>query len=135
MKEISISIAELAEENPTGDFLEELSIVNRYLELLDKETQLKKDIKVAEEKLEVQVIQQYPKLSEEEIKTVTVDKKWMATLENRIAAEMDAISYRLTERIKELAERYENPLPQLTENVEALKTNVEQHLEKMGYAW
>lgn len=135
LKEISISIAELAEENPTGDFLEELSIVNRYLELLDQETQLKKDIKVAEEKLEVQVIQQYPKLSEEEIKTLAVDKKWMATLESRIATEMDAISYRLTERIKELAERYENTLPKLTEKVAKQKTKVEQHLEKMGYAW
>ena len=39
----------------------------------------------------------------------------------------------LNARIKELAERYATPLPELVENVAALAAKVEGHLERMGY--
>jgi type I restriction enzyme M protein len=48
---------------------------------------------------------------------------------------MGRISQRLTQRIKELACRYEIPLPQLDKEVNELTSNVENHLQKMGYAW
>lgn len=118
-----------------GENAEEWALLQTCKKLMAKETKLKGDIKAAEEALELQVIQEYPELSIADIKNTVGDEKWMATLEDRIAAEMDAISYRLTERIKELAERYEHPLPQLTEKVAKQKTKVEQHLQKMGYAW
>lgn len=135
LKEIYIRIAEIAEENSTGDFLEELKIVNRYLELLDQETNLKATIKKAEQELELKVIKQYPLLSIEEIKELTVGKKWLATMESRLRTEMYSISQRLTERIKELAERYEAPLPKLTEEVSDLRIKVEDHLKQMDYSW
>ena len=59
----------------------------------------------------------------------------MTTLENGVNAELDRISQRLTQRIKELAERYETPLPDLIEEVEELSKKVDAHLEKMGYVW
>ena len=74
-------------------------------------------------------------MSIEEIKTMVVDKKWMYSLEHKIKAEMDNISHRLTQRIKELAERYENPLPQLNEEANKLTTKVEQHLKQMNFTW
>jgi len=46
---------------------------------------------------------------------------------------MDNISHRLTQRIKELAERYENPMPKLTNEVAALTSKVEAHLQAMGF--
>ncbi len=55
--------------------------------------------------------------------------------ETKIKTEMDAISHRLTERIKKLAERYETPMPKLTNDVADLTNKVKKHLEKMGYAW
>ena len=118
-----------------ADNAEEWELLARYKTLLNAETKLKAAIKKAEQHLEVEVIKQYPKLNVAEIKTLVVDHKWMTTLESRIATEMNAISYRLTERIKELAERYESPLPQLTNDVATLKTKVAAHLKKMGYAW
>jgi type I restriction enzyme M protein len=48
---------------------------------------------------------------------------------------MDRISQRLTQRIKELAERYETPLPQQNQQVAALEQAVNAHLHKMGFAW
>ena len=108
LKDAFVKLKELIEDQPNSDHLFEFSVVIRFLELLEQETKLKADIKKAVAELEVKVIQQYPKLSIQEIKTLTVDKKWMATMESRIQTEMDAISHRLTERIKELGERYEN---------------------------
>ena len=36
-------------------------------------------------------------------------------------------------RVKELAERYETPLPTLADNVANLSAKVEAHLRKMGF--
>jgi hypothetical protein len=49
--------------------------------------------------------------------------------------EMDRISQALAQRVKELAERYETPLPKLAERVEELEARVNRHLERMGFAW
>jgi type I restriction enzyme M protein len=59
----------------------------------------------------------------------------MANIEQRIRTEMDNISHRLTQRIKELADRYETPLPQLTSEVAAFTEKVEHHLKQMGFVW
>ena len=41
-----------------------------------------------------------------------MDDKWLAALDAAIHGEMDRISQALTQRVKELAERYETPMPQ-----------------------
>ena len=46
--------------------------------------------------------------------------------------ELDRVSQTLTGRIRELAERYATPLPQLVDEVETLAARVEEHLKKMG---
>ncbi len=48
---------------------------------------------------------------------------------------MERISQTLTRRIKELAERYDKPLPVLAEQADAMETKVRAHLERMGFAW
>ena len=59
----------------------------------------------------------------------------MATLERSVKTEMERISQRLTQRIKELAERYETPLPKQTKDVAGLEEKVAAHLRKMGFKW
>jgi type I restriction enzyme M protein len=46
---------------------------------------------------------------------------------------MERVSQQLTRRVKELAERYEIPLPQLTNRVTDLETKVNRHLVRMGF--
>jgi len=48
---------------------------------------------------------------------------------------MESISQRLTQRIKELAERYETPLPKQNSEVAKLEERVNAHLQKMGFVW
>jgi len=46
---------------------------------------------------------------------------------------LDRISQTLTERTKELAERYAAPLAQQTQSVEELAASVQAHLKRMGF--
>lgn len=92
-------------------------------------------LKTAKANLEKNVIAKYPKLSIDEIKTIVVEKKWMHNMEQRIRTEMDNISHRLTQRIKELADRYETPMPKLSSEVDELTAKVENHLKQMNFVW
>ena len=73
-----------------------------------------------------------PIITEAEIQTLVVDDKWLATLAAAVQGELDRVSQTLTGRIRQLAERYATPLPQLVDEVAALAARVEQHLKKMG---
>jgi len=58
---------------------------------------------------------------------------FFTTVERSVKTEMERISQRLTQRIKELAERYETPLPKQTKEVKLLEDEVTKHLEAMGF--
>lgn len=114
---------------------EEIKVLKAYLKLIDDQTTLNKKIKEALADLDKKVIVRYNTLTEVEIKQLVVDDKWMASIERSVKTEMDRISQRLTQRIKELAERYETTLPQQTDEVKQLEEKVNAHLAKMGFQW
>ena len=64
-----------------------------------------------------------------------MDDKWLAALDAAIHGEMDRISQALTQRVKELAERYETPMPQMVSRVTDREDKVNRHLERMGFSW
>jgi type I restriction enzyme M protein len=113
----------------------EADILKEWLDLNNRETELKRRIMEAEAALDAKAYAQYPKLTEAEIQTLVVDAKWLAALDRDIHGEMDRISQALTQRVKELAERYEVPLPQQVHTVAELEAKVNHHLERMGFAW
>jgi type I restriction enzyme M protein len=110
-------------------------VLNEWLELSDEEANLKKRLRDAENALDAKAYAQCPKLTEAEIKTLVVDDKWLAELDAAIHGEMDRISQALRQRVKELAERYETPVPQMVMRVAELEVKVNRHLEKMGFSW
>jgi type I restriction enzyme M protein len=114
---------------------EEIAVCETYLKILEQDTKLNADLKVALKALENKVIAKYPMLTETEIKALVTDHKWMHTIATAITTEMERVSQALTQRIKELADRYENPMPQLKNEVEALEEKVNVHLAKMGLVW
>lgn len=127
--------AYLKEIKNNDDAKEELTVLEKWLKLSDKEAELKKALKKAGAELDAKAYEKYPKLTEEEVKTLAVTDKWLAELDIRIHGEMDRISQALSQRMKELAERYEIPLPLMVSQVAEMETKVNQHLEKMGFAW
>jgi type I restriction enzyme M protein len=114
---------------------DEKAALEKYLELCDRQAELKRALREAEDELDAAAYAKYPTLAEAEIKTLAVDDKWLAALDARIHGEMDRISQTLTRRVKELAERYENPLPQQASRVDELEQEVNRHLERMGFLW
>ncbi len=112
---------------------EESDALNTWLKLNTQEADLKKSLREAEAALDNLAYQKYPTLTEAEIKTLVVEDKWLATISAAIHGEMDRISQALTQRVKELAERYETPLPKLTATIITLSAKVDAHLQQMGF--
>ena len=127
--------AHLAELKNDPEAQEERKILNEWLELSEQEASLKKKLKELEESLDVQAYGKYSDLNELDVRSLVVDFKWLATLEAMIHGEMDRVSQSLAKRVKELAERYESPLPKLTDQVADLESKVTTHLKKMGFSW
>lgn len=113
----------------------EIKILREFLALSEKETATNAQVSAAQEALLAKVAAKYGKLTEDEIKTLVVDDKWLATLAVAVQGELDRVSQTLTGRIRQLAERYATPLPKLVDEVAALSTRVDGHLKKMGAVW
>ena len=125
-------IKEIKSDKEAAD---ELEILLKYEKLMAKEAKYNTDIKAAVIALDKLVYNQYEKLSLEEIKGLIVIKKWCYTIFEGIDDIYSAISHRLTNRIVELVERYEEALPQIEEEVADYEAKVKAHLERMGFAW
>ncbi len=125
----------LKELKNESDCEDEKGVLNQYLVLMNQEAKTKKFIKEATIELDNNLIEFYPLLTEQQIKQLVVEDKWLAVIEKDIHSEMDRISQHLTQRIKELAGRYEAPLPKQNNEVEALELVVNEHLHKMGFVW
>ena len=127
--------ARLREIKGDKEAKDEASLLSDWLKLNADEAGLKKHLKEAEAALDAQALAQYPKLSEAEIKTLVVDEKWVAALNAAILGVMDRVSQQLTQRVKDLAERYETSLPQMVSRLAELEAKVNGHLEGMGFVW
>ena len=115
------------------DASDEREQLDAYLALIGQEYAASKKVKDAQKLLDAKVAAQYAKLSIEDIKTLVVDDKWLTTLAADVQTELDRVSQSMTGRIKQLAERYAEPLPQLAADVAVLFARVEAHLKMMGF--
>jgi type I restriction enzyme M protein len=127
--------ARLKEIKGDADAADELKALKEYLALVEQEAATAGELAAAQGALTEKVAARYPKLTEDEIKTLVVDDKWLGTLAAAVQGELDRVSQTLTGRIRQLAERYATPLPQLTDEVAALAARVDGHLKKMGAVW
>ncbi|MEL4890001.1 type I restriction-modification system subunit M [Xanthomonas protegens] len=114
---------------------EELAVLKQWLALAETAAEAKKRLKTLDEELDAKALAKYSTLSVADIQTLVVDDKWLATLSAAVHGEVERVSQVLTRRVKELAERYEAPLPQLAAIVSELEGKVAGHLAKMGFAW
>jgi type I restriction enzyme M protein len=113
----------------------EARVLEEYLTLATREIVLKRDLAAKERRLDEVAYARYPQLTVDEVRSLVVGDKWLATLKTNISSEIDRISQQLTTRLRELADRYEAPLPQLTNHVAEFEAKVNQHLQLMGFAW
>jgi type I restriction enzyme M protein len=124
--------ARLKEIKTDKEAKEEIAVLKQWLQLSEKQSELKKSIKEQDAALDQLAHDKYAKLSQDDVKNIVVDDKWLAKLATEIQAELDRVSQTLTSRIRQLAERYDTPLPILIDEVSALAKKVDAHLKKMG---
>ena len=129
---VAARLKEIGKTDP--DTADERKALIDYLALCEKETVTSGKISDAQDALLAKVAARYGQLTESEIQTLVVDDKWLATLAAAVQGELDRVSQTLTGRIRQLAERYATPLPQLTLEVAVLAAKVDAHLKKMGAA-
>lgn len=115
--------------------ISELTDLKNFLVLLDDISQREKEVKAAQAALDEAILDQYPKFDESAIKDVVIIEKWKAKNRSDIKLEIEQLTQKLAKRIKELEERYAEPLPQISAEVEKLSLKVEEHLRKMGVSW
>jgi type I restriction enzyme M protein len=125
----------LKEIGKTEHFADERKALEDYAVLLDKHLDAKERLKQAQEELEEKIAAKYGKLTDDDIKRLVVEDKWLASIEAFVQVELSQVSQTLTSRVLELAERYATPLPMLTAELSMLTARVDEHLKRMGATW
>ena len=123
----------LKEIKHDADYAEEAKVLKAWVKLEQRQSVLKGKVTEADTALDTLAYEKYPQLGMDEIKTLVVNDKWLTTLSLAVQGELDRVSQTLTSRIRQLAERYAMPLPELVEEVTALSARVDAHLERMGF--
>ena len=125
----------VAEDAAQYDVQNPFEILEEYVQLDITIKGITATIKKLNAALEKAVEAKYPALSEAEIKELVITHKWQAHLQQALQQEQERISQNLTQRIKDLAERYATPLSTLEAEVQEAAEKVNAHLQKMGWVW
>lgn len=131
-KQVTARVKELKKTKTDS---EEARVLSSWLELTDtlkKQSKLVKELNTA---LDIALKEKYPEMSDEEIKELLVNRKWYYDLFAGIKALYVTASHSMSNRITELAERYETTLPELEQQVSEHEAKVRAHLERMGFQW
>ena len=114
---------------------DDVNQLKQALDLCGKVSDYNKIVKDLNKALDEKCRARYDSLTDEEILDLLVNKKWFDSIFAGIADLYAAISHHLTNRIIELAERYESTLPQLESDTTEYEAKVKSHLERMGFKW
>ncbi len=114
---------------------EEVAVLRAWVKAANAEAAAKNAIQTAEKALDTNAYAKYPELTKEDVKVLVVDEKWLATLSTHIHGELYRISQALSRRLKELAVRYETPLPEAAAKVSENQQKVNHHLHRLGFSW
>ena len=117
------------------DYAEEAKVLKQWQQYDERQSELKAEIKKMEEALDTKAYEKYPALSEDDVKSIVIEYKWLPEIDSAVNSEMERANQQLSSRIKELVERYETPLPVINKELSSLEEKVNAHLKIMGLVW
>lgn len=126
---------DLLRPNDAQDNDDERDALEHCQSLINAKAKADKAVKEAQLALDEQVLTRYATLTEKEIKQLVIDDKWFGTIQDEIMGEVQRLTQNLTERVKELEERYAQPLPSLMQDIQEFSMKVDKHLLNMGVTW
>jgi type I restriction enzyme M protein len=111
---------------------EEVEALKELITLYDAASTAKTAARVGAARLDEQVLAQYGKLSEMDIKSLVIDDKWGAFVALGVDAELEALTQKLINRLRVLGGRYEDTLGGLDLEIKKLSGLVGTHLATLG---
>lgn len=126
LEEISNSLEELEPEDGNDETPE-------YKAAKKAEKAAKDEIKALLKQLTNAVLAKYDALTEDEIRHLVVEDKWLRTLQTRMTDEMQRVSQAMTTQVLDLQHRYKNTLPQIEQSVSEAEKAVNDYLTQMGF--
>lgn len=112
---------------------ETIDIFRRYLEMNEELSSFKSKIKEEIGSLTSKILEKYPLLSEDDIKHLVVECKWMDSITNRLQGEMTSLTQQITDGVSVLYERYSTTLGETSNSVKNLEEKVLSSLKEMGF--
>lgn len=116
-------------EDSTSD---EVALLTKLVGLYGREADLKKRTKEAAAALNKKTLDQYGKLTVDEIRSLVIDDKWGARLVDAVHTEIDSLIGEVIERLAVLGDRYAETVHELDAMVAVLGERVAGHLATMG---
>ncbi|WP_204016730.1 type I restriction-modification system subunit M [Sphaerimonospora thailandensis] len=111
---------------------DEIKALQHLISLYSAEAAAKKAAKEAQADLDAATLNKYGDLTDAEIQTLLLDDKWAATVQSRVAGEVNSLTFALVVRIQQLGERYADTVEALSAELENLEAKVARHLSDMG---
>ncbi len=123
------------EESVPESLKDDVNQLKTALDLCNKVSEYNKTVKDLYKALDEKCRARYEILTDEEILDLLVNRKWFGSIFSGISDLYASVSRKLTNRINELAERYENTLPKLEADTAEYEAKVKSHLKRMGFEW
>ena len=111
---------------------ETVSVWEKYLKLTADKKVISKDLKALVDDLTEKVKEKYAKLAPEDIRTLVIEKKWIAEIKDRSQAESKRVSESISAEVAALNRRYATPLPEMEAEISRLGSKVGEYLKSMG---
>ncbi len=115
------------------EFGEDAKAVRELLANIAKAENLKSEIAAEKEKLWALVLEKIRNLTEEEIKALVIEDKWLGRLSEAIDAEAKRVLQSQVARIEELGYRYETKLDDLEEKRAKLLQKTHENMKLLGF--
>lgn len=116
-------------------YADEYAALTLYAQKYAEMDAVDKAYKAARKALDEKLVTKYAELTDEEIKRLLFDMKWMAKLSADVCGEIEQVLNTLSSKVLLIAKRYEHTLGEIEDRTAKSRAAVVSALERMGYKW
>lgn len=116
-------------------YSEELDLLTHIVSIYDNQKKIQDELKEKQKVLDQAIISRYQSLTEEEIKNILFEHKWMITIQKRISLLLSDLQSELISKVKMIASRYEYTLSEIETKLDKAEEESKSQLERMGFSW
>ena len=116
-------------------YADEYAALTLYAQKYAEMDAVDKAYKAARKALDEKLVTKYAELTDEEIKHLLFDMKWMAKLSADVCDEIEQVLNTLSSKVLLIAKRYEHTLGEIEDRTAKSRAAVVSALERMGYKW